>query len=373
MSSCPPRGDLADLLRDNLDGPRREGLEAHLGSCPACQRDILSMAGGPDPLAWRLVRPDPSPFDLAGPRAGFLADLKQRLRSDRDESPDRGGPPASRGEAAWPAIRDLEILAELGRGGMGVVYKARQVSLDRIVALKVIRLGERGTPTDRLQSRRGARALARLRHPNVVEIYFIGEQDGHGYGVLEFVEGGTLEAWAGGNPWPPRRAAGLVRTLAEAADSIHRHGIVHRDLKPSNILMTLDGSPKIADFGIARLLDDSDDCLRPGDVIGSPGYMAPEQVSGRAPDIGPATDLYALGAILYRLLTGLPPFHGATSAETLRQVLDRAPVPPSRLRPEVPPALEEVCLRCLQKGAQHRYPDARQLAADLIASEADLS
>jgi serine/threonine protein kinase len=228
----------------------------------------------------------------------------------------------------------------------------------------VLRGGRRLSPEELKQVRRGPEALARLRHPNVVEIYEVGIHDGLLYGVLEYLEGGSLEKQVRGKPWPPRRAAELVRTLAEAVQAVHEQGIVHCDLKPANVLLTSEGKPKLADFGLARLVE-SVDLTRTGDVLGTPGYLAPEQAAGRVRDVGPPADVHGLGAILYEALTGRPPFEGATRLETLLRVVHEEPVPPSRLRRDVPRDLEVICLRCLRKEPRKRYPTAGDLAEDL--------
>ncbi len=344
MPSCPTSEQLAELLTDRLSDAEREILETHLGECPACQGTLLDLAG-PAP---RASPPAAAPGDE--PRRAFLAGLKETL--SRQEEP------------RWPVLPGLEVLEEIGRGSAGIVCKARQRSLDRLVALKVLRDGGRLSPEERAQARRGVEALARLRHPNVVEVYEVGIHDGCLYGVLEYLEGGSLDKQVRGSPWPPRRAAELVRTLAKAVQAVHEQGVIHCDLKPANVLLAADGTPKLADFGLARLLE-SKDFGRSGDAFGTPGYLAPEQAAGRTRDVGRAADVYGLGAILYEALTGRPPFEGSTRLETLLRVVHEEPVPPSRLRREVPRDLEVICLHCLQKEPRKRYPTARDLAEDL--------
>jgi serine/threonine protein kinase len=262
-------------------------------------------------------------------------------------------------------VAGYEILGELGRGGMGIVYRAWQRSLGRAVALKMLRSDCGAGPEELTRFRREAEAAAVLRHANLVHIYDVGEYDRRPFFVLEFVDGGSLADRLDGKPLPPRRAAELVETLARAIHCAHQGGVIHRDLKPANVLLMADGTPKITDFGIAKKLDATADQTRSGAVMGTPGYMAPEQAMGKTTAIGPPTDVHALGTILYELLTGRPPFKGRSLLDTMNQVVHQAPVPPSRLQPNVPPDLERVCLRCLQKDPARRYATAEDLAAEL--------
>jgi tetratricopeptide (TPR) repeat protein/predicted Ser/Thr protein kinase len=264
-----------------------------------------------------------------------------------------------------PAVPGYEVLGVLGRGGMGVVYQARQTSLRRLVALKMILAGGHATGEQRARFRTEAEAVARLQHPNVVQIHEVGEHDGLPFLSLEFVDGGSLANRHDGTPWPPRQAAQLVETLARAVYVAHQRGIVHRDLKPANVLLTGDGVPKITDFGLAKMLDATAGPTNTGAVLGTPSYMAPEQTGRYAQPIGPTTDVYALGAVLYELLTGRPPFKGETPLATVAQVVADEPVPPRRLQPGVPRDLETVCLKCLQKEPARRYASALDLADDL--------
>lgn len=263
-----------------------------------------------------------------------------------------------------PEIPGYEILGELGRGGMAVVYKARQVALNRLVALKMICNREYG-PEELARFRGEALALAAVQHPNIVHIYDVGEYQGQPFLAIEFADGGNLEDKLTQTPSSPRTAAELIRTLALAVQAAHDRGILHRDLKPSNVLLALDGTPKIADFGVAKRLDHSQNQTRTGEILGTPSYMAPEQARGWNRELSPAMDVYALGAILYKSLTGRPPFLGASGIETLELVRSQEPVPPHQLQPKVPRPLETICLKCLEKVPSKRYATASALAEDL--------
>jgi serine/threonine-protein kinase len=265
------------------------------------------------------------------------------------------------------SLPGYEVLGVLARGGMGVVYKARNLRLNRLEAVKLMLAGLHATPEGLARFRTEAEAVARLRHPNVVQVYQVGDWAGEPYFTMEYLEGGSLAERLRRAPLPPREAAALVQSLAGAVRHAHERGIVHRDLKPANVLLQ-DGVPKITDFGLAKLLDrgpGSADRTRTGAVMGTPCYLAPEQAGGRSKEVGPAADVYALGAILYECLSGRPPFEGETTLDTLEQVRRCEPVPPSRLRPRVPRDLENICLQCLRKEPGRRYAGARELADDL--------
>jgi serine/threonine protein kinase/formylglycine-generating enzyme required for sulfatase activity len=285
-------------------------------------------------------------------------------------------------------VPGYEILGVLGRGGMGIVYKARQINLNRLVALKMVLAGGHAGPEELARFRAEAEAVACLQHPNIVQIYDVDEAEGRPYISLEYCSGGSLASRIDGTPWPAERSAALIETLARAVDAAHQAGIIHRDLKPANILLVPPrrsgatgeislaelasspalaecGMPKITDFGVAKRLDGTDTKTVTGTVIGTPSYMAPEQTGGKGQTVGPATDIYSLGAILYELLTGRPPFKGATPIDTVMQVVADDPVPPRRLQPKVPRDLETICLKCLHKRPLKRYASAESLAEDL--------
>jgi WD40 repeat protein/tetratricopeptide (TPR) repeat protein len=288
--------------------------------------------------------------------------------------------------APGAAVPGYEILGELGRGAMGVVYRARQTKLNRLVALKMILSGAHAGADDLARFRIEAEAIARLQHPNIVQVYEFGEHDGKPFFSLELCTSGTLEQKLDGTPLSPDEAAALVDALARATHAAHEKGVVHRDLKPANILLVSGGvvsgewsdatrhlpltthQPKITDFGLAKMFDAAmprTGATATGAIMGTPSYMAPEQAGGKGGEIGPATDVYALGAILYECLTGRPPFRAATMLDTLMQVVNDDPVSPRALNPRVPRDLETICLKCLKKEPLRRYASARELADDL--------
>jgi hypothetical protein len=257
-----------------------------------------------------------------------------------------------------------EILEVVGIGGMGIVYRARHLALNRIVAIKMIRFAGQPSEADSARFQAEAAAIARLQHRNVVQVYEIGTHQGLPYICLEFCGGGSLRKKLAGTPLPPREAARLTLTLAKAVHAVHQKGIIHRDLKPANVLLAEDGSPKIADFGLVKTLGEMGETIT-GAILGTPSYMAPEQASGRSKDVGPACDVYALGAILYELLVGRPPFAGASVTEVLDQVRHYDPVPPRRVRGGLDPDLDTICLTCLSKQPDNRYASANDLVEDL--------
>jgi Flp pilus assembly protein TadD len=309
-----------------------------------------------------------APAELCGDRPDLLPDLLRAIdvlgvvggeaTLASDEVPADGDPFA-------PRLPGYEILGELGRGGMGVVYKARQLALNRTVAVKVILDPDAASPARLVRFRQEAEVVARLQHPNVVQIFETGVAGGRPFLALEYVDGGTLKQRTAGVPLPPRDAARLIETVARAVHHAHEVRIIHRDLKPHNVLLTAGGVPKVADFGLARSLDVTDGLTLTADFLGTPAYAAPEQVQGRAADLGPWTDVHALGATLYELLAGRAPFQAESVRELLRQVTDRDPAPLRRLRPGCPRDLATVCEKCLRKEPGRRYASAAALADDL--------
>lgn len=260
---------------------------------------------------------------------------------------------------------NYELQEEIARGGMGVVYLARQVSLNRMVALKMILSGEFAGPADVERFYSEAESAAQLDHPGIVPIYEIGEHEGHHFYSMGLVQGDSLAANTAIGPLPSKTAAELTQKVALAIQYAHDHGVIHRDLKPANILLDKDGQPRVTDFGLAKRVRGDSELTRTGQVLGTPSYMPPEQASGKLAEIGPAADIYALGAILYTLLTGRPPFQAASSMETLLQVLEQAPVRPRLLNARLPRDLETITLKCLEKSKQSRYGTAQELADDL--------
>jgi serine/threonine-protein kinase len=319
----------------------------------------------------QLLDSDATPEEVCGQYPDLLPEVRnrwqrmRRLRWDLDAYFPPEDSERTAEYTALPHVPGYEMKAVLGHGGMGVVYWARQCALDRPVAVKMLLAGPFAGRHELGRFRRETAALACLRHPNIVQVYDAGDVGGRPYFAMELVEGGSLARKLSGTPQPARSAAALVSALAGAVEVAHKSGIVHRDLKPANVLLTADGTPKVSDFGLARRLGDEDGLTRTGAALGTPSYMAPEQAQGRADAVGPAADVYSLGAILYELLTGRPPFRAETDLETVQLVIFREPVSPSRLNPNVPRDLETVCIKCLRKEPQQRYVTAAALAADL--------
>jgi serine/threonine protein kinase/tetratricopeptide (TPR) repeat protein len=270
-----------------------------------------------------------------------------------------------RNDERVPEIAGYEVYDVIGAGGMGVVYRARHLKLNRLVAIKMLLLGAYASREDMECLRQEAQSVASLRHPNIVQVYDVDEHEGFPYYAMELLEGGDLAKTLQGKPRAAREAAELVRVLASAVHAAHLAGIVHRDLKPGNILLNVDETPKIGDFSLSRKVERDSTILTSLRQAGTPSYMAPEQAAGKSNAVQPAVDIYSLGAVLYELLTGRPPFTAETSAETRRQVIEEEPVPPSRLNSRVPRDLETICLKCLQKDPSRRYETAADLADDL--------
>lgn len=313
---------------------------------------------------WELTLREGAPADLraiACPVCGATAEtLTDSVPGADTAVQDSAGTPQ-----APVQIPGYEIYEELGRGGMGVVFRARQLGLDRMVALKMIRDGVLASVEDRRRFQVEAHAVARMQHPNIVQIHEVAEHQGRHFFSLEYLAGGSLAQELRGVPQPSRAAAEMVETLARAVHAAHEQHTLHRDLKPGNILLTPEGTPKIADFGLAKRLDAATGLTSSGALMGTPSYMAPEQALGKISEVGPAADIYALGAILYEMLAGHPPFLGETPLDTLQQVITDEPVPPRRLQPKVAVDLEVICLKCLHKDPRRRYVAAQDLADDL--------
>jgi len=282
-----------------------------------------------------------------------------RVATPSELLPRRSNGPAAR------KFGDYELLAEVGRGGMGIVYRARQQSLARDVAVKMILASHLAAPDHVRRFQAEARAAAGVRHPNIVSVYEAGELDGQHYFVMDFVEGESLSERLMRGALEPTEAARLVATIARAVDHLHRNGVVHRDLKPSNILLDQQGRPYVNDFGLAKALGSESDLTKTGIIAGTPAYMAPEQARGQSATVGPRCDIYSLGVILYEVLTGRPPFRESNPLDTILMVLERQPTPPRVLNAQVPRELEWITLKCLEKSPEKRYATAGELADDL--------
>jgi serine/threonine-protein kinase len=275
--------------------------------------------------------------------------------------------PASTGASVAPlvAFNDYELLEEIDRGGMGVVYRARQISLNRPVAIKLILGGHLANGADMKRFRAEAETAAQLHHPNIVAIHEVGEHEGQPFFSMELVEGRNLGQLVRDEPLPSGKAAVYLKTIAEAVQYAHSRGVLHRDLKPSNILIDENDQPRITDFGLAKRLEGDASLTITGQVLGSPSFIPPEQAAGQKDAIGPASDVYSLGAILYHLLTGRPPFVAETLPQTLRMVSEQEPVSPHLLNASVSRDLETICLKCLEKEPSRRYSTAQALVEDL--------
>ncbi len=290
---------------------------------------------------------------------------------------ERLGDDSGNGSIRWKSltlpttIGDYELLDELGRGGMGVVFRARQLSLDREVAVKMILRGRLASASDLDRFLAEASATARLEHANIAAVYDVGDFDGRPFYSMQFVDGETLDARVARGPMPQREAAKVVACIARAVGFAHRQGILHRDIKPSNILLASDGTPLITDFGLAKQMGSDTGLTRSGALLGTPAYMSPEQASGRRGLMGAPSDVYSLGCVLYFALTGSPPFAAETPMQLVMLVIEQDPAPPRKLRPSLDRDLEMIVIRCLQKPSDLRYQTAEALAADLEAYLAD--
>jgi serine/threonine protein kinase/WD40 repeat protein len=385
MAEDPRLEDLLDQYQELLEDGHVPSLEELSRDCPELRpalyrrvarlQQVGRILGDPPPFALPEANGDQPPLSLNDGKTWVSQSIEAKH------------------PVQIPAPPGYEVVAPLGEGGMGIVYQARQVGLERLVALKMILGGSRARAVDLVRFRNEAQAIAALRHPNIVQVFEIGEFRGQPFFSLEFCAGGTLAKTLNGEPQPPYAAAVMVETLARAIHYAHCRGIVHRDLKPSNVLLSMEvvaangetstlapansadhrnakvqiptAALKITDFGLAKRVDDDSGKTQDGSVMGTPSYMAPEQAFGQTKDILPTTDVHALGAILYELLTGRPPFKGSTVHETLEQVRYREPVAVRELQPKVPVDLETICLKCLEKDPKKRYPTADALAEDL--------
>src|SRR5436309_1799134 len=331
--------------------------------CRKCGAKIFSDA--PEGLCARCVLKIALQMPPEGSVAG-VADpggMDKPSRGDATAAPD--GKKATRAAELLGELGDYELLEEIGRGGQGVVFRARQKSLNRTVALKVISLGQWASKTHLKRFRLEAEAAARLEHPGIVPIHGVGERDGQCYFSMKFIEGGQLDEVVKQTPMSIRHAVELITKVARTVHYAHQHGILHRDIKPGNILLDQKGEPHLTDFGLARLVESESSVTHTLEVLGTPSYMSPEQAVENNAAVSSVTDVYGLGAVLYQLLTGQPPFAGGTTYETIKLLLDTEPRPPRLLNPKVDRDLSTICLKCLEKDAKRRYSSALALAEDL--------
>jgi TolB-like protein/predicted Ser/Thr protein kinase len=341
-------------------------MSSALRLCPRCGAEIPADApegGCPGCLLETGLGLLPDAF-VAGVDSSAVASPKAD-DSGHVDKPTRAATRSERFAEMLGELGDYELLEEIGRGGQGVVFRARQKSLNRTVALKVIGLGQWATAAHLKRFRLEAEAAASLNHPCIVPIYEIGERDGSCYFSMALVEGGQLDAIAKQEAMPLRRAAELIAKLGRTVHYAHEHGILHRDIKPGNILLDAKGEPRLTDFGLARLVESESTVTRTLEVLGTPSYMAPEQAVGNNAAVSGVTDVYGLGAVLYQLLTGYPPFAGGTTYETIKLVLDTEPRRPRLLNPKIDRDLNTICVKCLEKDPKRRYASALALAEDL--------
>jgi serine/threonine protein kinase len=346
----PHIDDYLHQVPDRVRTGLRTELEAVERELRRSEETLPRTGGGSGP-APQPQRPPPSTVD----EQATIAPGDQRT----------GSTPQAADPGRIRYFGDYEIVREIARGGMGVVFHARQVSLNRPVALKMILAGQLSDDTDVKRFHTEAEAAAHLDHPGIVPIYEVGQHEGQHYFSMGFIEGQSLSQRLAGGPLPAREAADVIRRVSEAIEFAHRRGVIHRDLKPANILLDQNGNPRVTDFGLAKKVQGNSDLTGSGQIMGTPSYMPPEQAGGRRGEVGPGADVYALGATLYALVTGRPPFQAATAMDTVLQVLSDEPVPPRRLNPSVPRDLETICLKCLEKEPAKRYDSAAALVEDL--------
>jgi predicted Ser/Thr protein kinase len=357
MSSLP--ADLPDEVEFGLLNAYLEDL--HAGRQPDRQR---LLAEHPRLAALFECLESLDQLAVAPPAVDDSAATAHLHTHQRDPVPTLSPSAAASTDAPSGDLGKYELLGELGRGGMGVVYKARQRDLDRLVALKMILGSQLAGPEQVERFQAEARATARLRHPNIVQVYEAGVTNGQHYFAMQYVEGRGLDEMLRKGPLPLEQSVPLLAAVARAVAYLHAEGLIHRDLKPSNILVDEHGQPYLTDFGLAKLLEGGSHLTKSGAILGTPSYMPPEQAAG-GKGVGPRSDVYSLGAILYELLTGRPPFREATPLDTLVQVLEGEPTLPRRLNPRLPRELEMICLKCLEKAPERRYVSAEALADDL--------
>src|SRR6266550_2630868 len=332
-------------------------VDAPEGLCTACLFET-----GLDLLARPSLAADDSSA-VASAKADDCGSVESVESSDANAAPHVKKVP--RPAKTLANFGDYELLEEIGRGGQGVVYRARQKSLNRTVALKVIGLGHWATEAHLKRFRREAESAASLEHPCIVPIYEVGERDGSCYFSMKFIEGGQLDEVVRSEPITIRRAVELIAKMARIVHYAHEHHILHRDIKPGNILLDQKGEPHLTDFGLARLVETESTVTRTMEVLGTPSYMAPEQAEGENEAVSSATDVYGIGAVLYQLLTGQPPFAGGTTYETIKLLLDTEPRQPRLLNPKIDRDLSTICFKCLEKDPKRRYSSALALAEDL--------
>jgi eukaryotic-like serine/threonine-protein kinase len=355
MAQCEFEDRLPIYLAEKLDAAETGVLERHIGACDRCQEHLEQLTSAPSLDRWRNLHDTPTG---RVPSLAFLGELRTLNYAANSR------PRSAKAAVAAPTIPGYDIDSELGRGGMGVVYRATERNLHRTVALKMILTGAHASPRELDRFRAEAGVVATLEHPHIIRIHAIGDHEGLPFLSLEFMSGGNLAQKLAKQPQPARSSAESIETLARTVAFAHRRGIIHRDLKPANILLANDGTAKISDFGLAKRLDEGGTGATVSGIVGTPNYMAPEQVSGNGA-VGSAVDVYALGAVLYEMLCGHPPFQGETPFDTLLQVSHQEPVPPRRLRPTIDRDLETICLKCLEKSPTNRYLSALTLAEDL--------